>query len=80
MIILRTPKGWTGPAEAHGKQIVGTWRAHQVPLQKVTKDEEDWKLFVQWLESYKVHELIDEDGRPSEDVLRTIPKENRLLG
>ncbi|KAJ3050989.1 hypothetical protein HK097_008030 [Rhizophlyctis rosea] len=80
MIILRTPKGWTGPAEAHGKQIVGTWRAHQVPLQKVTKDEEDWKLFVEWLESYKVHELIDEDGRPGEDVLRTIPKEGRLLG
>ncbi|KAJ3034883.1 hypothetical protein HDV00_004571 [Rhizophlyctis rosea] len=80
MIILRTPKGWTGPAEAHGKQITGTWRSHQIPLQKVTKDDEDWQKFNQWLEEYNIHELIDENGRPSEDVLKTIPSEKRMMG
>ncbi|KAJ3264285.1 hypothetical protein HK104_006494, partial [Borealophlyctis nickersoniae] len=80
MIVLRTPKGMTAPEKMHGKQIVGTWRAHQVPLKNVVKDEEEWEAFKGWLESYKVKELISEDGRPCEEILRTLPREDRLMG
>ncbi|KAI8823612.1 phosphoketolase [Fimicolochytrium jonesii] len=79
MIILRTPKGWTGPKEVHGHQIEGTWRSHQVPLPKVKSDDEEFKALDAWLKSYKFDELF-KDGVPVEDVLKTFPRKERMMG
>lgn len=53
MIILRTPKGWTGPKVVDGKKVEGTFRSHQVPLSDVINNEEHFKLLEKWLKSYK---------------------------
>lgn len=63
-IVLRTPKGWTGPERVDGVQIVGTWRAHQVPLSGVKENPEHLELLRQWLESYRPAELFDGHGSP----------------
>ena len=63
MIILRTPKGWTGPKIVDGVQIEGTWRAHQVPLAELADKPEHIKILEQWMKSYKPEELFDEDGK-----------------
>ena len=65
MIVLRTPKGWTGPQEVDGVQVTGTWRAHQVPLSGVKDNPEHLPLLEEWLRSYRPEELFDDDGRPS---------------
>ena len=62
MIVLRTPKGWTGPKVVDGKQIEGSFRAHQVPI-TMEKPEEHLQLLKEWLESYRPQELFDENGR-----------------
>ena len=62
MLILRTPKGWTGPKFVDGKQIEGTWRAHQVPLEEVRTNPEHLKLLEEWLRSYHPEDLFDESG------------------
>ena len=62
-IILRTPKGWTGPDVVDGVQIEGTFRAHQVPLAEVRENPEHLRLLEQWLRSYRPDELFDADGR-----------------
>ncbi|KND03602.1 uncharacterized protein SPPG_01077 [Spizellomyces punctatus DAOM BR117] len=79
MLILRTPKGWTGPQEVHGKQIVGTWRAHQVPLPHVHTDDEEFAALEKWLRSYKPEELFNK-GVPNEDLLKAFPKPERMMG
>ncbi len=61
-IVLRTPKGWTGPKEVDGKPIEGTFRAHQVPLAKPRTDEDERRMLEEWLRSYRPAELFDEDG------------------
>ena len=63
MIILRTPKGWTGPKIVDGVQIEGTWRAHQVPLAELADKPEHIKILEKWMKSYKPEELFDEDGK-----------------
>lgn len=63
MIILRTPKGWTGPKEWKGVPIEGTFRAHQVPLTGVKEDPEKLKMVEEWMRSYRPEELFDKDGR-----------------
>jgi xylulose-5-phosphate/fructose-6-phosphate phosphoketolase len=63
MIILRTPKGWTGPKEVDSIQIEGTWRSHQVPLSELATKPEHIKILEQWLKSYKPEELFDEQGK-----------------
>ena len=63
MIVLRTPKGWTGPKEVDGKKVEGFWRAHQVPLSGVQDNEGHLKQLEDWLRSYKPEELFDESGR-----------------
>jgi xylulose-5-phosphate/fructose-6-phosphate phosphoketolase len=63
MIILRTPKGWTGPAEVDGIQVEGTWRSHQVPLAELAAKPEHIKILEQWMKSYKPEELFDEQGK-----------------
>lgn len=77
MIILRTPKGWTGPKEVDGKKVEGTFRAHQVP---VGMDKpENLKLLETWLKSYRPDELFDENYKPKKDILETIPKGSKRI-
>ncbi|MFI4979999.1 MAG: phosphoketolase, partial [Nevskiales bacterium] len=63
MIVLRTPKGWTGPKTVDGLPTEGTWRSHQVPLAEVRTNPEHLAQLEQWLRSYKPDELFDEQGR-----------------
>ncbi|MBJ7903194.1 phosphoketolase family protein [Streptomyces sp. DSM 110735] len=80
MIVLRTPKGWTGPAEVDGLPVEGTWRAHQVPLAGVRENPEHLAQLEGWLRSYRPEELFDADGRPVADVLACVPEGTRRLG
>ncbi|KAF5990658.1 phosphoketolase [Streptomyces sp. WAC00263] len=63
MIVLRTPKGWTGPKEVDGVPVEGTFRAHQVPLSETRGNPEHRNLLEQWMRSYRPEELFDQDGR-----------------
>lgn len=65
MIVLRTPKGWTGPAEVDGVPVEGTWRAHQVPLAEVRENPEHLRQLEAWLRSYRPEELFGAEGGPS---------------
>jgi xylulose-5-phosphate/fructose-6-phosphate phosphoketolase len=65
MIVLRTPKGWTGPKVVDGLPVEGTWRAHQVPLANVRDDPSHLAQLEAWLKSYRPEELFDADGRPA---------------
>lgn len=62
MIILRSPKGWTGPAEVDGVKVTGTWRSHQVPLSAVRENPNHLRVLEEWLRSYRPEELFDEHG------------------
>ena len=73
MIILRSPKGWTGPKEFHGKKMEGTWRSHQVPLSGVKNNPDDLEKLEEWMRSYKPEELFNEDGSPSDLVRAANP-------
>ena len=63
MIVLQSPKGWTGPKVVDGQKVEGTWRAHQVPLAGLATNPEHLRMLEQWLRSYKPEELFDEQGR-----------------
>ena len=63
MIVLRTPKGWTGPKEIDGHKVEGSWRSHQVPFSDVRGNPANLQLLEDWLRSYKPEELFDADGR-----------------
>ncbi|WP_448317109.1 phosphoketolase family protein [Streptomyces sp. CO7] len=80
MIVLRTPKGWTGPAEVDGVPVEGTWRAHQVPLAGVRDNPEHLAMLEQWLRSYRPEELFDADGAPVAEVLACVPEGVKRLG
>ncbi|WP_435846473.1 phosphoketolase family protein [Streptomyces fradiae] len=80
VIVLRTPKGWTGPAEVDGVPVEGTWRAHQVPLPGVREDPAHRRQLEEWLRSYRPEELFDEHGAPRERVLACVPDGERRLG
>ena len=73
LIVLRTPKGWTGPDVVDGVQVQGTWRAHQVPLAGVKGDADHRRLLEEWMRSYGPEELFDADGAPTELVQRANP-------
>src|SRR5690606_3064347 len=73
LIVLRTPKGWTGPQEVDGVRVAGTWRAHQVPLSRVRDNPEHLAMLDAWLRSYRPEELFDETGAPSAVVRGLIP-------
>ncbi|MDR0481639.1 MAG: phosphoketolase family protein [Cellulomonadaceae bacterium] len=77
MIVFRTPKGWTGPAEIDGKKTTGSWRAHQVPLASARDTDAHLKDLESWLKSYKPEELFDEDGDLFDDI-RSINPEGTL--
>ena len=80
MIVLRTPKGWTGPAFVDGLPVEGTWRAHQVPLDGIHTNPEHLAQLEAWMRSYRPEELFDEYGRPRAEVLSYIPQGERRLG
>ena len=80
MIVLRTPKGWTGPKEIDGKKVEGTFRSHQVPLSEVLTKPEHFKILEKWMRSYKPEELFDEMGRPVEKILSCVPKKELRMG
>lgn len=80
MIVLRTPKGWTGPAVVDGLPVEGTWRSHQVPLAAVRDNPEHLRQLEEWLLSYRADELFDAEGRPREQVLARVPLGERRLG
>jgi xylulose-5-phosphate/fructose-6-phosphate phosphoketolase len=80
MLVLKTPKGWTGPHKVDGKQVEGTWRAHQVPLEEVRTNPEHLRMLEEWLRSYKPHEVFDEGGRFREDLFAIAPKGKLRMG
>ncbi|WP_034277341.1 phosphoketolase family protein [Haloechinothrix halophila] len=73
VLVLRSPKGWTGPAELDGVPIENTWRSHQIPLPDVRTDTEHLRLLDEWLRSYQPERLFDHDGRPRQYVLEQVP-------
>jgi xylulose-5-phosphate/fructose-6-phosphate phosphoketolase len=79
MIVLRTPKGWTGPKEVDGHRVEGFWRAHQVPITDVTSNPEHLRLLGQWLLSYRPEELFDAKGAPVAALRRLAPQGARRM-
>ena len=79
-IVLRTPKGWTGPKTAKGLPMEGSFRAHQVPLAAVRKDPEELAALEAWLRSYEPERLFDEQGRLRADLRALAPKGARRMG
>jgi xylulose-5-phosphate/fructose-6-phosphate phosphoketolase len=79
MIVLRTPKGWTGPKVVDGLQVEGTFRAHQVPLATVRENPEHLKILEEWMLSYKPQELFDEDGRLIPELAELAPESDRRM-
>jgi xylulose-5-phosphate/fructose-6-phosphate phosphoketolase len=73
VIILRSPKGWTGPAQVDGAPVVGTWRSHQVPLAGVRENQDHLRLLEEWMRSYRPEELFDPEGAPVELVRNANP-------
>jgi len=80
MIILRTPKGWTCPKMLDGKQLEGTWRAHQVPITDVDKNPAHLKILEEWMRSYRPEELFDESGKVRPEIASLAPLGDRRMG
>ncbi len=79
MIVLRSPKGWTGPKEVDGKPVEGTWRAHQVPVSDLQKPGH-LKILEDWMRSYRPEELFDKDGKLIPELAELAPKGERRMG
>jgi xylulose-5-phosphate/fructose-6-phosphate phosphoketolase len=79
MIVLRTPKGWTGPREVDGLPVEGTWRSHQVPLADVRENKEHLALLEEWLRSYRPHELFEESGALVPELAALPPRGERRM-
>jgi xylulose-5-phosphate/fructose-6-phosphate phosphoketolase len=79
MIILRTPKGWTGPEEVDGLPVEGTWRSHQVPIADVRENPEHLRLLEEWMRSYRPEELFDENGALAPELAELPPEGDRRL-
>ncbi|MCA2213166.1 phosphoketolase family protein [Jidongwangia harbinensis] len=77
LIVLRSPKGWTGPDQVDGVQVTGTWRSHQVPLSGVRDNPDHLRVLDEWLRSYRPEELFDASGAPVEAV-RALAPEGKL--
>ncbi|MCI9044713.1 MAG: phosphoketolase family protein [Peptococcaceae bacterium] len=80
MLVLKTPKGWTGPKEVAGKNIEGTFRAHQVPIAVTKEAPDNVALLEQWLKSYRPEELFDEKGHLIPELKELPPTGNRRMG
>jgi xylulose-5-phosphate/fructose-6-phosphate phosphoketolase len=79
MIVLRTPKGWTGPVEVDGLPVEGTWRSHQVPVAAVRDNEEHRRELERWLRSYGPEELFDDEGRLLPELAGLAPEGPRRM-
>ena len=79
MLILRTPKGWTGPKEVDGKKTEGSWRSHQVPMAAVRENPAHVRVLEDWLRSYRPEELFDEDGRLVPELAALAPAGERRM-
>jgi xylulose-5-phosphate/fructose-6-phosphate phosphoketolase len=79
MIVLHTPKGWTCPPVVDGKQVEGTFRAHQVPLPAAREDPVHRQVLEEWLQSYRPEELFDEAGRPAARLTALVPAADRRM-
>ncbi|WP_059012147.1 phosphoketolase family protein [Streptomyces specialis] len=80
VIVLRTPKGWTGPAEVDGLPVEGTWRSHQIPLDSARENPDHLRQLEAWMRSYRPRELFHKDGTPTDPVLAALPEGPRRLG
>ena len=80
MIILRSPKGWTGPKDVDGKPVEGTYRAHQVPVGDFSAHPEHLKILESWMKSYKPEELFDQNGTFMPELAELAPKGERRMG
>jgi xylulose-5-phosphate/fructose-6-phosphate phosphoketolase len=80
MIVLRTPKGWTGPKEVDGKPSEGTWRSHQVPFANMAENPEHVRLLETWMRSYRPEELFDGRGRLLPELAALAPEGDRRMG
>ncbi len=74
VLVLRTPKGWTGPVLVDGVQVEGTFRAHQVPLPSVRDTPEHLRALEEWLRAYRPEELFDDEGRPVAELMSMVPR------
>ncbi|MFX0593902.1 phosphoketolase family protein [Melissospora conviva] len=79
MIILRSAKGWSGPAEVHGRPVEGSFRAHQVPLSDVRDDPEQLAALEAWMRSYRPEELFEITGAPTAQLLQTAPSSTKRM-
>jgi xylulose-5-phosphate/fructose-6-phosphate phosphoketolase len=79
-LVLRTPKGWTGPREVDGQQVEGTWRSHQVPLAGVRDNPEHLRMLEEWMRSYRPEELFDEAGGVRPEVAALSPEGDKRMG
>ncbi|MFQ3679940.1 MAG: phosphoketolase family protein, partial [Pseudanabaenaceae cyanobacterium] len=79
MIVLRTPKGWTGPKSVDGHKVEGFWRSHQVPMGEMHSNPEHVRLLAEWLRSYRPEELFDENGRLIPELKELAPKGTRRM-
>ena len=80
MVVLRSPKGWTGPKEVDGLQIEGTWRSHQVPVTDVRTNPEHLAILEEWMHSYRPEELFDKNGTLIGTLAQLAPSGNRRMG
>lgn len=80
MMILKSPKGWTGPKEVNGKKVEDFWRSHQVPLSNTAKDPDQMKRLEEWMKSYKPEELFNDDGALIPELAELAPEGNRRMG
>jgi xylulose-5-phosphate/fructose-6-phosphate phosphoketolase len=80
MIILKTPKGWTGPKEVDGLKTEGSWRSHQVPFGEMAEKPDHVRLLKKWMKSYKPGELFDENGTFKPDLAELAPQGERRMG
>ena len=80
MIVLRSPKGWTGPVEVNGHRVEGSWRAHQVPIKDVRDNPASFAQLEAWLRSYRPQALFNDNGRLREDLRQLAPQGKRRMG
>jgi xylulose-5-phosphate/fructose-6-phosphate phosphoketolase len=80
MIVLVTPKGWTGPEVVDGKQVEDYWRSHQVPLSGMREDPDHLRLLEEWMRSYRPEELFDDNGTPVPEIRALAPQGTRRMG
>ena len=80
MLVLGTPKGWTGPKEIDGKPVEGTWRSHQVPIVDPRENKEHLRLLEDWLRSYRPEELFTDEGRLAPEIAALAPRGDQRMG